>query len=263
MNRRFFEDDSSDTGAWITTFADLMTLLLVFFILLYSMSSVEKERFQDAVESIQNSLSTSIPVGNFNKSSSIIELPKQHALPAPEPAPVKELVIEAKMATGSAPDQAEQDGPTKQWHQLANTIKNSMINSSLDKLVVLSMPKDGTISIQVSGAVLFDSGSSDLSYKADSVLDRLVANFKRHSWFKINIKGHSDDRPISTDRYESNWELSALRATTVLRYFISRGIHPNRLTATGYADSVPIASNLTDQGRTKNRRIEFVLEREQ
>ncbi|MEH6811228.1 MAG: OmpA family protein [Motiliproteus sp.] len=265
MNKRLFEDESSEAGAWITTFADLMTLLLVFFILMFSMSSVKIERFQEAIESIQSSLSRPMPISMYNSGASIIELPKQQSLPAPRPAPVPELVVEAKVATGVGPDDkaTEEQRRQKQWQQLANTIKNSVANSSLDKLITLSTPKNGTISIEVSGAVLFDSGSSDLSYKADDVLESMVQSFIRHSWFKINIKGHSDNRPIATDRHESNWELSALRATTVLRYFISRGISPSRLTATGYADSVPITSNDTEEGRTKNRRIEFVLERGQ
>ncbi|HBP10772.1 MAG TPA: flagellar motor protein, partial [Nitrospina sp.] len=80
--------------------------------------------------------------------------------------------------------------------------------------------------------------------------------------YKIHIQGHTDDDPISTERFPTNWELSAARATAVLRYFFDKGVEPEKMTATGYADTFPLASNDTDQGRTINRRVEFVLEKE-
>ncbi|MFQ5717156.1 MAG: flagellar motor protein MotB [Nitrospinales bacterium] len=78
----------------------------------------------------------------------------------------------------------------------------------------------------------------------------------------MNIQGHTDDVPVATERFPTNWELSAARATAVLRFFIDKGIEPKRLTATGYADIFPLFSNDTEQGRAQNRRVEFVLEKE-
>ena len=81
--------------------------------------------------------------------------------------------------------------------------------------------------------------------------------------YTINIKGHTDNIPISTDIFPSNWELSAIRATTVLKYLISRGLPPDRLTATGYGDVMPLLPNTSEENRAQNRRVEFVLEKKE
>ena len=81
--------------------------------------------------------------------------------------------------------------------------------------------------------------------------------------YTINIKGHTDNIPIATRQFPSNWELSAIRATTVLKHLISRGIAPKRLTATGYGDKIPLEPNTTDANRARNRRVEFVLEKKE
>jgi chemotaxis protein MotB len=91
----------------------------------------------------------------------------------------------------------------------------------------------------------------------DALLETLVIN----PGYKLEIQGHTDDIPISTAQFPSNWELSAVRATTVLRYMVDAGINPKRLTATGYGSSIPLVPNISPENRAINRRIEFVLEK--
>ena len=86
--------------------------------------------------------------------------------------------------------------------------------------------------------------------------------FSDHADYRIAIRGHTDDRNIQTRQFPSNWELSAVRATTVLRFFIQQGIDPQRMTATGYADYIPLVDNDSAENRARNRRVEFVLEKE-
>jgi chemotaxis protein MotB len=111
----------------------------------------------------------------------------------------------------------------------------------------------------IKGAVLFESGSVDLNHESYPILDNIVQIVDHYSEYTVNIKGHTDDKSISTSRFPSNWELSAIRATTVLQYLIKKGIDPARLTATGYGDLFPLAPNNSVENRALNRRVEFEL----
>ena len=256
-NNRLLEED--DGPGWITTFADLVTLLLVFFILLFTMSKIEIDKFQQAMLSIQRSL------GQTGMNNSIVPLPSeaQRKIPSqldaeldPEP-PKPNSRDEEELNQASDPTPAV----SQQWRALAEQLRSTIADKSLANDVDIDVPIEGTIVIQVKGQALFDSGSADLNFQVDEVLDNLIKVFEQRYDFTINIQGHTDNLPLRSSRYESNWELSALRATTVLRHFISKGISPKRLTATGYGDSVPIDTNETPRGRANNRRIEFVLQK--
>ena len=118
------------------------------------------------------------------------------------------------------------------------------------------------IVVRVPGASLFKPGQADLQLKARSLLDAVIKEVNKHPEYKVHIQGHTDDEPISTEKFPTNWELSSSRATAVLRYFVDKGAEPERMTATGYADTFPLGRNDTAPGRAKNRRVEFVLEKE-
>lgn len=257
MANRLLEED--DGPGWIVTFADLVTLLLVFFVLLFTMSSVEADKFAKAMSSIHLSLE------NSGMSNSLVQLqtsaPVKTSTPLdtePEPSPPKPNSKQAQ-------EEQQASDPTpaisQQWRALAEQLQSTIADKNLANEVEIDTPIDGTIVIQVKGQALFDSGSATLNTQVDQVLDKLLIRFKEQYDFSINIQGHTDNLPLRNSLYETNWELSALRATTVLRYFISKGISPKRLTATGYGDSAPIDTNETAIGRANNRRIEFVLER--
>ena len=122
--------------------------------------------------------------------------------------------------------------------------------------------EEDRIVLRVPGLNLFKKGGAKLMPESKKVLNEIVKIIKtKGKNHKIFIQGHTDDVPIHTSKFESNWELSAVRATAVLRYFYDKGIDPEKLTATGYADTFPMVPNNTKEGRAKNRRIEFVLEK--
>ncbi len=257
MASRLLDDD--DGPGWITTFADLVTLLLVFFVLLFTMSSVEAEKFAQAMKSIHMSLE------DGGMSNSLVELTVDAPTKSPSPLTTELDPSPPKPNSKQAQEEQQASDPTpaitQQWRALAEQLQSTIADKSLANEIDVDTPIDGTIVIQVKGQALFDSGSTTLNTQVDQVLDKLLKRFKEQYDFTINIQGHTDNLPLRNSRYESNWELSALRATTVLRYFIRQGISPKRLTATGYGDSVPIDTNETAIGRANNRRIEFVLER--
>ena len=198
---------------WMATFADMVTLLMVFFVLFYSVEKDNTEKFKSAID----------------------------------------MMIEEDGPDGLAKIMKVVDS-TKVMKNLKEMRDASKANTedTIEKKVVLRVP----------GLNLFKKGGAKLRSEARPVLNEIVKVInKKGKNYKIFIQGHTDDVPINTPKFESNWELSAVRATAVLRYFYDKGIEPERLTATGYADTFPMVPNNTKEGRAKNRRIEFVLEK--
>ena len=228
------EDDES--AGWIVTYADLVTLLLVFFILLFSISSLNLEKFKFAMRSIQVNLGEEAPP------ISVLELISETE------SPEKKMSLE------------DVTGIKSREQEMLKDISDLIQEKKLGDHIVLMTAK-GKIMIQIRGTVLFSSGAAALFEDARPILDDIVSIINDYPEYSINIKGHTDNIPIQTKSFPSNWELSSIRATTVLKHLIEKGVDPTRLTATGYADLLPIVSNDTEENRTKNRRVEFVLEK--
>ena len=231
-----FDTSGDEKGAWIVTYADLMTLLLVFFILLYSISSLNMEKFKHAIQSIQVSLGETNPkVGLLN----LVNVPEAND---------QNFVLE------------DLTGLRSREQEILDSL-NSFIEGQNSSENILVHEKDGQIIIEMRGQVLFTSGSAVFNDSAAPILDEIANIIQAHTEYNVNIKGHTDDIPISTPQFPSNWELSAVRATTVLKYLISKGVNPFRLTATGYGELLPQVPNDTSENRATNRRVEFVLEK--
>jgi chemotaxis protein MotB len=213
-----------DEGAplWMVTFADMVTLLLTFFILYYSIASMNMQKFKEAI------------IGEEQASIGLLELL--------DSAEIKESI---QNLTGLKSNDILKD--------ITEVAEESQLDVDTSKAKVI---------VRVPGASLFQPGQADLQLSARPVLDEVIRVVNKYPDYKIHIQGHTDDESISTERFPTNWELSAARATAVLRYFIDKGASPERMTATGYADTFPLATNDTVPGRAKNRRVEFVLEKE-
>jgi chemotaxis protein MotB len=138
--------------------------------------------------------------------------------------------------------------------------RNIVDSANLTNSIFAYLDADKIV-LQVPGEVLFKSARASLSETALPLFEEIQKTFENYPDYTISIRGHTDNRPINTLQFPSNWELSAVRATTVLRYFLLNGVAAERITATGYADLLPIAPNDTAEGRSANRRVEFVLEK--
>ena len=208
--------------AWMATFADMMSLLLTFFILMYAIASQNTSRIMTEV------------LGTETKSLGVLDL-------------IDKISIQKSL---------------QELTGLNNpNILDDMEDIAEDSAMAVDT-NEAKVVVRVPGANLFKPGQADLQLSGRPVLDSVIAVIRKYPDYKIHIQGHTDDDPISTEKFPTNWELSAARATAVLRYFFDKGVEPEKMTATGYADTFPLASNDTDQGRTINRRVEFVLEKE-
>ncbi len=244
--------DEEGAPAWMVTFADLVTLLLVFFILLFSISSVESEKFKSVLSSIQIALNQNNPVAS--------QIIIQQVVPAEESSLSKIDPIIPQPDTNDA-IQSEIPEPSD-IDELINDIEAMILEQQLGDFIFVYTEGERII-IRIKGTILFPSGDVQLFDDAIPIFEDIFALFKKYHDYNIDIKGYTDNTPIATSHYPSNWELSAVRATTVLRFFIDQGINPTRMSATGYSDLFPIASNETAEGRAQNRRVEFVLEKEE
>ncbi|MCG8531788.1 MAG: OmpA family protein, partial [Desulfovibrionales bacterium] len=179
-----------DQSSWLVTYADMMTLLLVFFVLLYSLAGSQLKETKAQVEKMEGNLESPPPVARK---------------------------ISLEEVTGLS---SRRDGMVRKLGRFTRPLG--------EDAQVLSGP-GGKIIILVSGQALFQSGRAELNDHARSIFDDLIALLDAYPEYGINIKGHTDDIPIATQQFPSNWELSAIRATTVLKYFIRQGIAPQRL----------------------------------
>jgi len=225
-----------EPAGWIVTYADLITLLLVFFVLLYSISALNMQKFKKVMDSIQVSL------GENRPAIRLLEIAGGDGILD------KQVSLEDITGLRSRKD--------LMLKELNKFIKEKNLGEHI-KLRIF----EGKVVIQIRGKVLYTSGFASLRPKARPIMDEITKIVDNYPEYNINIKGFTDDIPISTKQFPSNWELSAIRATTVLRYLIIHGVDPTRLTATGYGQLFPIEPNNSEENRAKNRRVEFVLEK--
>lgn len=222
-------------SGWLLTYADLVTLILVFFILMLALSKMSLGKITDTLKSLEITLGT--------------ETPKTRLF---------DVIDTSSLAQSKTLDHftgMREADVFKEIHDLISRRK-------LENKVEAEM-RQGKIVLRIDGKILFNSGSAHLLSGATYILGDVIRILKENSQYDVDIQGHTDNFPIHTPEFASNWELSAIRATTVLRYLIEEGISAERLTATGFADRRPLTSNDTLEGRRKNRRVEFVLKERQ
>jgi chemotaxis protein MotB len=230
--------ENAEHASWLIVFADMMTLLLVFFILLYTLSSFETGKYKTAISKVKTQLKNNSELTAF---AELMEMPETLDT---------QIIIEDITGLRSRKENLIQD-----ISKFAD--KGGKTNDIATHVL------KGKIIVRIKGNALFKSAKADLKKEALPMLDEIVKVLFDYPEYNINIKGHTDDVPISTDKFPSNWELSAVRATSVLKHLIKRGIKPERLTATGYGKIMPLISNDTEGHRALNRRVEFVLEKKE
>lgn len=261
---------------WLITYADMITLLLVLFIILYSTANTDLEKFQAMAESLRKGFGAttkSRPEGVQGPGGSPIfdtsgggQKPIELFPENQTPINIFEFQrmlsgLSAQAAVGEGGELAQQiKGIVEQ--AVAEAQRAGVDLGDLPAGVEVEFNERGIRIIAYPTQLWFQSGSAQLLPAGRAFLEALAGPLKRLS-NRIEVQGHTDNVPISTATYPSNWELSAGRAGSVIRYLEQLGIEPDRMQAAGYADTMPVASNDTRQGRAKNRRVEILVLREE
>jgi chemotaxis protein MotB len=220
---------------WLVSYADFITLLFAFFVVMYSVSSVNEGKFRVLSDSLVNSFANNKPVGEL----SLVTLPIQKSTPIQ----VKE---EQKSADNS-----------RSYLKVANAITTAKVPQG----VKITSTERG-LNIRIKDEALFSSGSASINPQIREFID-LIASLVRDLPNPIAVEGHTDNQPIRTVVFPSNWDLSTARANTLIRYLIEhQQLAAHRFSSTGYAGTRPIESNDTLEGRASNRRVELIVLRD-
>ncbi len=227
--------------AWMTTYGDMVTLLMAFFVMLFAFSNIDAKKFEQVMQSFQGSAGILSGGKSVDDNDLIFQ-----ALPESS-----ETIVDIDSIA-----QME-----KSLEKLKEKIEEYIEQNELDTEISIEFDSRGLV-IRFKDNALFDSGKAEVKKTSEDVLYFLGDLLKSDEFISraIRVEGHTDNVPIQTVRYPSNWELSTARSTNVVRFFISRvNIEPSRLSASGYSEYYPIADNSNAEGRAKNRRVDIVI----
>ncbi|MGI6707462.1 MAG: OmpA family protein [Clostridia bacterium] len=243
-------EQNGGSPEWMTTYADMVTLLLCFFVLLFSFSKIDAEKWRELVKSMRQ---IGISEEELRGDSPMPSFPTE--LDEDEPFPEESLEPES-------PEEIQKEEPDE-FDELYRKIKDYIQKNGLDTEIELGQNESGIL-IRFKEHVLFDSGKAEIKKNALTILNDIygVLHDSEKDIQMIRIEGHTDNVPIHTSHYPSNWELSTARAVNVLRYFIEvRDLNPLKVSAVGYGEYHPIRKNDTDENRARNRRVDLVIVR--
>jgi len=270
-NRKAHKEEES-SERWLLTYADMITLLMALFMVLFSISSVNISKYQTLQRSLRAAFSGNIlpggksiaqPGATANSSHAPTSIDVQAIVPVTA-ATASSLQSSSThgSASGSSSAQAAQTAAAQQ-QQLFAHIKAQLDHyaaahgfSNQVKAIIEARGLDIKV---LTDQLLFPSGQASLDARSAPLLGEIAALVDIDRAHPIDVEGNTDNVPIRSSQFPSNWELSTARASTVVRFLISRGVSPTRLTATGNADQHPRATNLSAAGRAQNRRVEIVL----
>ncbi|WP_304941743.1 OmpA family protein [Vallitalea guaymasensis] len=252
--KRKTEEGKSGSPAWMSTYGDLVTLLLCFFVLLFSMSSIDVAKFKAAMSSFRNQIDI-MPGGTSLTDDELISngISQVNGLETifDNKVPLEEEGEEDADLTKSKLEEAKKD---------AEEINEYLKKEGYENEVEVEY-NSNIIKLTIEGEILFESGHAELTPDAIKLVDVISVKVKELLADKtIQIEGHTDNRPINTARYPSNWELSQARAIAVgYRLINEHNIDPSKIAATGYGEYRPLTDNSTPEGRAINRRVEIKL----
>ena len=242
--RREEPEKPENTERWLISYADFITLLMVFFVVLYSMSQVDANKYEELAQSLNVALTGGTGVLDANPGVISIDTSGSSGKPVTPPPPGSgENNIRSEMAD---------------MESLQKRLDTYFQDNNMSASVSTSIDERGLV-VSLNDTVLFDPGKAAL--KSGSLNELLAVGQALNTLDNyIRVEGHTDNVPISNAQFPSNWELSAARATTVVRIFTDNAhIPPEKLSAVGYGEYKPVADNSTPEGRSRNRRVDIIL----
>lgn len=242
--RRKRDEEHENHERWLVSYADFITLLFAFFVVMYAISQVNEGKYRILSDTLASAF-RNVP-GSTVGAMTAVGTPLPVALPARKPPLPPAKVDEARVQK------------KEKLRNMAKELSEILSPMVREGQVRISEGALG-ITIDINANVLFAPGEARMEVGAVRALSA-VAQVLAPTDFPISVEGHTDNTPINTPQFPSNWELSGARASSVVRLFIDNGVDPRRLTAMGYADQRPVADNVTTEGKQRNRRVAITIE---
>ena len=243
------EEGHENVERWLLTYADMITLLMVLFIVLFAISQVDQKKF----DKLHDGLAQSFGAAKLLDGSAGILQGSTKQAPTPnDPRAAEEALAQQQQAALAARREVED------MNRIRQRITAALAAKGLADAVQFQTDERGLVVNVVTDRVLFDVGDSTLRHDGGLVLDAIapaLVGLPNH----LTVEGHTDNQPIHGGRFPTNWELSTERATTVLRYLIGRGVTARNVSAAGYADQRPIVPNSSPGQQARNRRVAIVV----
>lgn len=271
MARRHKHEEHANHEAWAIPYGDLITLLLAFFVVMYAMSSVNEGKYRvlsdSLVAAFQGAPKTLQPiqVGEKQVGSGAdinMSIVQQATLEGQPRSMLTPLPIQLGSSTSATPppsqvEGADEDGGSSDLEAVATEVERAMADLIAEDLIIVR--REGAwVEVEIRTDILFASGVATLSEQSLPALQRLAETLRPFP-NPIRVEGHTDNRPISTRAFPSNWELSAARAASVVHLLTKVGVDPSRLAVIGLGEHRPAQANDTPEGRNANRRVLLVI----
>lgn len=239
-------EETENVERWLISYADFITLLMVFFVVLYSMSQVDASKYEVLAQSLNIALAGGTGILDFTNPG-VISLDQSGSSEKPILKP-----------TPAGADPNSKQSEMKNMEDIKKRLETYFAEYGLSESVSMNIDERGLV-ISLNDTILFDPGKAII--KTGSLGELITVGQALNNMDNyIRVEGHTDNVPISNAQFPSNWELSAARATTVVRIFIDNAnTPPEKLSAVGYGEYKPVADNATPEGRSKNRRVDIIL----
>jgi len=272
MARKRIAEEADDNDRWLISYADLMTSMFAFFVVLYAVSSVQEMKFQQMSSSLGSALGNELPPttdkvdSEPNRPLLFVVAPLPSMLLTPEPIAVMAsppLALTALL--DETPILSDEDlrhqlklQQEKTQMQVIATELEQQLAPLVNQGKIRIMLSSWGISVEINASILFAAAEAKLNPHSFEILES-IAEVLKDQPLTIHVAGYTDNKAISNPYFPSNWELSSARAGSVVRLLIDAGIESKRLAAIGYADNQPLASNASVEGRMRNRRVQLSI----
>lgn len=269
MARKHRHEEHANHEAWAIPYGDLVTLLLAFFVVMYSMSSVNEGKYRVLSDSLRAAFRGAprsvepIQIGDKTAKSlkesanASLNPDALMALPSRPGEQLRKGPLTGRGDNESFPGSLSEEGINAALREMANAVEEAMRPLIKDALIRVERRRSW-IEVEINTDILFPSGSATIAAEAVPVLEQ-IADILAPFPNPIRVEGHTDTQPISTAAFPSNWELSAARAASVVHLYTQRGVDPTRMVVTGLGEYRPAADNATESGRGRNRRVVLII----
>jgi chemotaxis protein MotB len=271
--RRHGGAEEGSNERWLLTYADMITLLMALFMVLFSISSVNISKYQTLQQSLKAAFSGNILPGgkdvaqqgataNSSQAPSSVELQAIEPVKTEGSASLQNSTAHgASSSTAATAAAAAAQNQAAEFARIKQELDAYAASHGFAKSVQTTIEARGLVIRVLTDDLLFASGQATLEARASGLLSEIAHLLNVDETHPISVEGNTDNVPIHSSVYPSNWELSTARASTVVRFLIAHGVSANRLTALGNAEQRPVDSNETTAGRARNRRVEIVMRR--